>query len=47
MKPDSMLEPAVSLDDKYSLDADRALIGGRQALVRLPIVQRERDRRKA
>lgn len=35
---------AISLDDKYSLGAERALINGRQALVRLPILQRELDR---
>src|SRR5450756_6329 len=36
----------ITLDDKYRLDGGRALIGGRQALVRLPIVQRELDRRR-
>ncbi|MGA9796275.1 MAG: DUF6537 domain-containing protein [Rhizomicrobium sp.] len=36
----------VSLDDKYRLDRQRALIGGRQALVRLPILQRELDRKR-
>ena len=36
----------VSLDDKYRLAGGRALIGGRQALVRLPLVQREFDRRR-
>ena len=35
---------AVTLDDKYRLDRSTALISGRQALVRLPIVQRELDR---
>jgi indolepyruvate ferredoxin oxidoreductase len=35
---------SVSLDDKYRLDRSHALISGRQALVRLPIAQRERDR---
>jgi indolepyruvate ferredoxin oxidoreductase len=34
----------VSLDDKYRLDRSHVLISGRQALVRLPIAQRERDR---
>ena len=34
----------VSLDDKYRLDRSQALISGRQALVRLPIAQRELDR---
>jgi indolepyruvate ferredoxin oxidoreductase len=35
----------VSLGDKYRLDADRALISGRQALVRLLLLQRALDRR--
>jgi indolepyruvate ferredoxin oxidoreductase len=35
----------ITLDDKYRLDGDRALIGGRQALVRLPLMQRALDRR--
>jgi indolepyruvate ferredoxin oxidoreductase len=35
----------ITLDDKYRLDGDRALIGGRQALVRLPLMQRAIDRR--
>ena len=35
---------AVSLDDKYRLDAGRALITGRQALVRLLFLQRALDR---
>jgi len=35
---------AISLDDKYRLDADRALITGRQALVRLLFLQRALDR---
>ena len=39
-----MLE-TVSLADKYRLDADRALISGRQALVRLLLLQRALDRR--
>lgn len=37
---------AITLDDKYRLDPGRALVGGRQALVRLPLVQREIDRRR-
>ncbi len=36
----------ISLDDKYRLDKATAFMGGRQALVRLPIVQRELDRRR-
>ncbi len=34
----------VSLDDKYTLDKGRVFISGVQALVRLPIMQRRRDR---
>jgi len=41
-----MTARVVSLDDKYAFGPDRALVAGRQALVRLPIVQRELDRRK-
>jgi indolepyruvate ferredoxin oxidoreductase len=33
----------VSLDDKYALDAGRVYLSGTQALVRLPIIQRQRD----
>ncbi len=35
---------AVSLSDKYSLESGRIYINGVQALVRLPIIQRIRDR---
>jgi len=34
----------VSLDDKYTLESGRIYISGTQALVRLPMLQRERDR---
>jgi indolepyruvate ferredoxin oxidoreductase len=34
---------AVSLDDKYVLDSGRIYLTGSQALVRLPILQRQRD----
>jgi indolepyruvate ferredoxin oxidoreductase len=34
----------VSLDDKYSLDEGRIYLSGTQALVRLPMMQRQRDR---
>ncbi|UPJ63693.1 indolepyruvate ferredoxin oxidoreductase family protein [Bradyrhizobium sp. 191] len=34
----------VGLDDKYLLDAKRIFLSGTQALVRLPMLQRERDR---
>ncbi|MDD9874120.1 MAG: indolepyruvate ferredoxin oxidoreductase family protein, partial [Gammaproteobacteria bacterium] len=33
----------ISLDDKYALDAARAYITGIEALVRLPILQHQRD----
>ena len=33
----------VSLDDKYALDHGRAFMSGVQALVRLPMLQRQRD----
>ena len=33
----------VSLDDKYSLDKGRAFMTGIEALVRLPILQHQRD----
>jgi len=34
---------AVSLDDKYTLESGRVFITGTQALVRLPMMQRQRD----
>jgi indolepyruvate ferredoxin oxidoreductase len=34
---------SVTLDDKYSLDSGRAFMSGVQALVRLPMLQRQRD----
>ena len=33
----------VSLDDKYSLESGNAFMSGVQALVRLPMLQRQRD----
>ena len=36
---------AVTLDDKYDLDAYRVLISGTQAIVRLALMQQARDRR--
>ena len=33
----------ISLDDKYTLDSGRAFMSGIQALVRLPMLQRQRD----
>ncbi|MEK9661692.1 MAG: indolepyruvate ferredoxin oxidoreductase family protein, partial [Alphaproteobacteria bacterium] len=35
---------AVSLDDKYELESGRVFLTGTQALVRLPMMQRQRDR---
>lgn len=35
--------PRISLDDKYTLERGRAFITGTQALIRLPMLQRERD----
>lgn len=34
---------AVSLEDKYTLQSGRVYLSGAQALVRLPILQRQRD----
>ncbi len=34
---------AISLDDKYALEAGRIFLTGTQALVRLPMMQRQRD----
>jgi indolepyruvate ferredoxin oxidoreductase len=34
---------AVALDDKYALESGRVFITGTQALVRLPMMQRNRD----
>ena len=37
---------SVTLDDKYTLDHGRAFMSGVQALVRLPMLQRQRDARR-
>src|SRR5947207_15774602 len=34
---------AVTLDDKYTIDKGRVYVTGTQALVRLPMMQRQRD----
>jgi indolepyruvate ferredoxin oxidoreductase len=34
---------SVTLDDKYALETGRAFMSGTQALVRLPMLQRQRD----
>ncbi|MFD2365301.1 indolepyruvate ferredoxin oxidoreductase family protein [Pseudoduganella sp. GCM10020061] len=41
----SQIEPAdgISLDDKWTLERGRAFMTGTQALIRLPMMQRERD----
>ncbi|MHA1568815.1 MAG: indolepyruvate ferredoxin oxidoreductase family protein, partial [Alphaproteobacteria bacterium] len=36
---------AVSLDDKYALESGRVYLSGTQALIRLPMMQRQRDLR--
>ncbi|MFQ6018177.1 MAG: indolepyruvate ferredoxin oxidoreductase family protein [Kiloniellaceae bacterium] len=38
-----MARPAVTLDDKYTLESGRVYLTGTQALVRLPMMQRQRD----
>ncbi|WP_119166209.1 indolepyruvate ferredoxin oxidoreductase family protein [Algihabitans albus] len=38
-----MPEASVRLDDKYTLDSGRIFLTGTQALVRLPMMQRQRD----
>jgi indolepyruvate ferredoxin oxidoreductase len=38
-----LLPDDISLDDKYTLERGRAFITGTQALVRLPMMQRQRD----
>ena len=37
---------SVTLDDKYALETGRAFMSGVQALVRLPMLQRQRDARQ-
>nr|WP_250810089.1 indolepyruvate ferredoxin oxidoreductase family protein [Neorhizobium tomejilense] len=42
--PDANLSDSkVSLDDRYTLEKGRILVSGTQALVRLPMIQRQRD----
>ncbi|MFT5085408.1 MAG: indolepyruvate ferredoxin oxidoreductase [Lentisphaeria bacterium] len=40
-----MLKTSISLDDKYELDAARAYMTGIDALVRLPMLQHQRDKK--
>jgi indolepyruvate ferredoxin oxidoreductase len=44
-KPYKAMLESVSLDDKYTVTKGRAYMSGTQALVRLPMLQKERDRR--
>ena len=41
--PDTPLPTSVTLDDKYALEEGRVFLSGIQALVRLPMMQRQRD----
>ena len=40
---DPNAQPVATLDDKYLLDHGRVYLTGTQALVRLPMIQRQRD----
>ena len=42
LSPNASLS-TVTLDDKYALTEGRAFMNGTQALVRLPMLQRQRD----
>jgi indolepyruvate ferredoxin oxidoreductase len=44
MEAKRMALAAVTLDDKYALESGRVFISGTQALVRLPMMQRQRDK---
>jgi len=41
--PAHATQPDISLDDKWTLERGRAFMTGTQALIRLPMLQRERD----
>lgn len=43
ISPDDISPDKLSLDDKYALESGRVFMTGIQALVRLPILQRQRD----
>jgi len=43
MATSTLARPAVSLDDRYALDAPHIFLSGTQALVRLALVQKARD----
>ena len=42
-KQQDQLADAISLDDKYTLNQGRVFLTGTQALIRLPMLQRQRD----
>ena len=42
-KPDLPASVAATLDDKYTRNSGRVFLTGTQALIRLPMLQRERD----
>ncbi|MFC0167858.1 indolepyruvate ferredoxin oxidoreductase family protein [Pseudoduganella danionis] len=43
LEPGSHSDQEISLDDKWTLERGRAFMTGTQALIRLPMMQRERD----
>jgi indolepyruvate ferredoxin oxidoreductase len=43
LEPHTAASPDISLEDKYTLERGRAFITGTQALIRLPMLQRQRD----
>jgi len=43
LEPGSHSDHEISLDDKWTLERGRAFMTGTQALIRLPMMQRERD----
>jgi indolepyruvate ferredoxin oxidoreductase len=43
LEPGSHADAPISLDDKWTLERGRAFMTGTQALIRLPMMQRERD----
>ena len=43
LHPDQLRAASVTLDDKYALQSGDAFMSGVQALVRLPMLQRQRD----
>ncbi len=44
LSPQDLLQPeAISLDDKYTRERGRVFLTGTQALIRLPMLQRQRD----